>query len=702
MASNAVVGALRVVFGLDASEFYAGIQKVQAGMRGVAKNMEAVGKSLSAKVSAPLLGIGALAVKAGADFEAAMNRVGAATGANTGDLAALSDAAREMGRTTRYSATEAAEAIEILAKNGLSSADILGGALSASLQLAASSGAELADAGDLATDVMLNFGKSAGELEGVVDGVTGVLLASKFGIDDYRLALAQAGGVAGGLGVSLEDFNSAIAATSNLFASGSDAGTSFKTFLQRLVPQSKAATAVMQELGLEFFDSEGRMRSMAEIAQELQDGLAGLNDEAKSEALTTLFGTDALRTAIGLMDQGAAGIRDINAAISEASASDQAAARMEGFSGALQKLKSAFEGVLLAIADSGLLDLLTQLADMLTNLANRISDADPALVKFGVVFGAIGAAIGPVLIALGAVVAAIAAIGAPVAIVVAGIAALTAALVAFWPKIMEAKDAVIEFGTGALDWIKDKALEISEIFRSLPETFIQIGRDILAGLQAGLMEKWEALKESLGGIAQGITSTFKGWLGIESPSTVFAEIGRFLMEGLGLGISQNSGLVTGALQGVSDQAQGTMTGLLSAGEEIANGFGTVNSKMLKTAKIFGAAQALISTYQGAAEALKLPFPANLAAAAKVIATGLGFVGAIKGVSSGGSGKSSSGYSSGATSVARGTTTQRTSSPLDIRITGLKADQYYRGDTIAELLTALIKEAGDRGVGRLVY
>lgn len=756
MASNAVVGALRVVFGLDASEFHAGLKQMQSGLRGVAKDMERIGKDLSVKVSAPLLGLGGLAIKAGADFEAAMNRVGAATGANASEFEGLSSAAREMGRTTRYSATEAAEAIEILAKNGLSSSDILGGALSASLQLAASSGANLADAGDLATDVMLNFGKAAGELEGVVDGVTGVLLASKFGIDDYRLALAQAGGVAGGLGVSLEDFNAAIAATSNLFASGSDAGTSFKTFLQNLVPKSAAARAVIYNLGLEFFDTEGRMRSMAEIAQELQDGFAGLSDEARSEALSTLFGTDAMRTAIGLMDQGAEGIREISAAIDEASAQEQADARMKGFTGSVNKLKSAFEGVLLAIADSGLLAVMTQFADILTDLANRISAADPALIKFGVVFGSIAAAMGPVLVALGAMAAAIAAISAPVALAVAGIVGLTAAVVAFWPEIKKATAAIgdwwsslkegggvsgflanavqaeidilkgmvsatIDVGTALIEglqagftdgwaglraWIGQSASDLIAWFKGLfgiasPSTvFAEIGGNIIQGLFDGLMAKWEALKAGLGGIAQGITSTFKSWLGIESPSTVFAEIGRYLMEGLGLGISGNSAQVTDALQGVTDKAQGTMAGLLSAGEEIASGFGNINSKMLKTAKIFGAAQALISTYQGAAEALKMPFPTNLWAAAKVMAAGLGFVGAIKGVSAGGGGRSSVGSSGGSGSgaaVARSTAAAPTSRPLDVRISGIRPDQLYRGDVLSSLLEALMKEAGTRGI-----
>lgn len=305
---STVIGRLHAVLGLDATAFQQGMQSATATLRSVGATMQGIGRNMTAGITLPLAGLGALSLKSAGDFEASMNRVQAATGASDDELGKLEDAALKMGETTQFKASQAAEAIEILAKNGLDASQILGGALDASMLLAASSGADLASSGDLATDVMLQFGKQASEMTGLVDGMTGVMLASKFGFDDYRMAIAQAGGVAGGLGVEFEDFNAAIAATSSLFASGSDAGTSFKTFLQRLVPQSTRAADAMRRLNLKFFEVDGSMKSMAEVAQELQDGLAGLSDEARNEALTDIFGSDGLRTAIGLADQGAAGI----------------------------------------------------------------------------------------------------------------------------------------------------------------------------------------------------------------------------------------------------------------------------------------------------------------------------------------------------------------------------------------------------------
>lgn len=408
MASSKLIGRMQARLGLDGTEFEAGLRKASRQLRNIGRDMQRIGRDLSLKVSAPLAGFGALAVRTAGNFEASMNRVGAVTGATTEQMAELAGMAKQLGATTQFSASQAADAIEVLAKNGLSTADIMGGALESSLMLAAASGTELANAGDIATDVMLQFGKQAGDLAPVVDGITGVLSASKFGIDDYRLALAQAGGVAGGLGVEFEDFNASLAGTSSLFASGSDAGTSFKTFLQRLAPQSAPAAAAMKELGLEFFDAEGNMKSMADVAQELQDGLSGLSDEAKTDALTRIFGQDALRTAIGLAEQGADGINQLKSAIDEASATEQAEARMKGFNGEMKKLASAFEALQLAIADSGLLAFVTEMVQKLAELIAKLSQANPELLKWGTIFGAAAAAIGPVLVGLGLMTSAIA------------------------------------------------------------------------------------------------------------------------------------------------------------------------------------------------------------------------------------------------------------------------------------------------------
>lgn len=321
-----------------------------------------------------LVAFGRSSLNVGREFQAMMQRVEAATRAGEADMGRLSDAAKELGATTAFTAMQAAEAIEVLAKNGVSVADILDGALSSSVSLASALGAEMAPAADLVTDLMQQFGLEAGQLPDIVDQVTGAALKSKFGFDDLRLAIGQAGGVAGTSGVEIEDFLTVLAATSSSFASGSDAGTSFKTFLQRLTPESKKAAAVMAELDLAFFDAQGNMKSMTEIAQVLQDGLANLSEEARNDALKTVFGTDAIRTAAALAKQGAEGMRELAQGIGEVSAQEQAEVRLRGLDGALKEVAAAWEALQLEAAENGGLDVAESFVRRLTEALRFLTE----------------------------------------------------------------------------------------------------------------------------------------------------------------------------------------------------------------------------------------------------------------------------------------------------------------------------------------
>lgn len=412
MASS-IIGQLRVILGIDTAAFDRGLSEaernmVRAGARyqRIGDKISGIGKTLSMGVTLPLLAIGGASLKLASDFEASMNRVQAATGATGSQLKALRDQAKAFGADKSVTATakDTADVMESLAKNGLSATQILNGATGAVLKLAAANAAEFAPAADLTTDIMQQFGKSAADMNGVVDKLTGGMLVSKFGFDDYRLAIGQVGGVAGGLGLSFEDTNTALAATSALFASGSDAGTSFKTFLTSLNPKSKEAGALMKKLGLDFFDATGRMKPLASVAQLLQDKLAGLSDKAKSEALTTIFGTDAMRTAVGLMNQGATGLARINGEINKASAQEQMDARMKGLSGGLTQLKKAAEQAAIALGDTGFLSNVTALVGGITSLIRAFAGLPEPVQTALMVFLGIGAAVGPIVAIVGKLV----------------------------------------------------------------------------------------------------------------------------------------------------------------------------------------------------------------------------------------------------------------------------------------------------------
>lgn len=498
--ASAVIGALRVNLGIDTAEFYKGIAAAQKSLSGMGKDMRSIGRNLSLAVTAPIVAFGANMVKTAGSFEASMNRVQAASAATTSEFAAMRQMAIDLGASTSFSASESADAMEALAKNGLNASEILGGAVEASMLLAASAGAGLSESADVATGVMANFGKSAGELKGLMDGVVGVLLESKFGFDDYRLAIGQAGGIAGQLGVTFEDFNATIAATSTSFASGSDAGTSFKQFLVSLVPQSKKAASAMKELGLEFFNADGSMKNMSQIAGELKTAFAGLTDEQVNQNMKDIFGVDAMRTGIALMQQGAEGIDQFRARIADASAEDQAAARLKGFNGEMEKLSGAFETLQIAIADSGLLAAVTDFVTQLAGWIDALAKTNPELLKWGTIIAGVGAALGPVLITLGLFVTAIGAISLPVAAVVAAVAGLVTGMVYFRDELAAAAlavDAWLKTFQEDFLLVWDQAiLEIQE-FGTVLTTFMTGVWAQFTAIWDTVVQKIEAMKTAL-------------------------------------------------------------------------------------------------------------------------------------------------------------------------------------------------------------
>lgn len=364
------------------------------------RRTQIAGAAMTAAVTIPLTIMGRRTKDTAADFQSSMNRVRSAMlSASPEQIEKLADAAMTLGPAMGRSAIEAADAIEMLAKNGMSAAAILNGGLASSLTLATVGQSNLSDAADLTTDVVAQFGKSSADLPDVVNKVSGALDVSKMAFDDYRLAIGQAGGVAGGLGFAFEDLNVALAATAPLFASGSDAGTSFKTFLTSLSGNSKEAQVMIKELGLQFFDAQGNARGLSEIAEELRTKLSNLNDASKQDVLKTIFGTDAIRTAIGLMNMGAEGIDNVRKSIDAISADDKMTILLDGHAAASQRLASAAENLSIKFGQV-LLPVFTAVKDALAAVLNAFANAPSWFHTLIVVAGAAAAAMGPLILAV--------------------------------------------------------------------------------------------------------------------------------------------------------------------------------------------------------------------------------------------------------------------------------------------------------------
>jgi TP901 family phage tail tape measure protein len=324
--------------------------------------------------AAALAGVG-MAVKTYADYDQAMSSVRAATHASESDMQALGDAAIKAGADTAYSAEEAARGIEELAKAGVSTSDILGGGLDGALSLAAAGGIEVGDAAEIAASALTQF-----KLEGSDVGHVADLLAAGAGkaqgsVQHLGAALNQSGLVAAQTGLSIEETTGGLAAFASAGLIGSDAGTSFKTMLQRLTPQSAEAAELMDELGISAYDSQGEFIGLSEYAGQLQGALSGMSEEQRNAAMQTLFGADAVRAASVLYEQGAAGVEQWEAAVNDAGyAAETAALMQDNLAGDLEKLGGAIETAFLKAGSGGndALRTLVQGAESVVDAIGRI------------------------------------------------------------------------------------------------------------------------------------------------------------------------------------------------------------------------------------------------------------------------------------------------------------------------------------------
>lgn len=395
--------SLSVKLKADVSGYLAGIKSAGAATKDFTGAMSksaashkadwaTVGQTVTVAGLAIAAGVG-MAISRFADFDAAMSAVSAATKASARDLQALRDAAMQAGADTQYSATEAANAITELGKAGLSTSEILDGGLTGALSLAAAGQMEVADAAQLSAVAMKQFNLGGNQVGHVADLLSAGAGKAVGSVQDMGMALKQSGLVAAQTGVSIEETTGTLAAFASAGLIGSDAGTSFKTMLQRLTPQSAEAADAMKELGISAYDSQGQFVGMSAFAGQLKTSLSKLTVEQRNAALATIFGSDAVRAAAVLYDQGAAGIEDWTRKVDDSGfAADQAARLTDNLRGDIERLGGSLDTALIKTG-SGANDALRGLAQGLESTVNWFGRL-PAPVQSGAIqVGAVSAAV---------------------------------------------------------------------------------------------------------------------------------------------------------------------------------------------------------------------------------------------------------------------------------------------------------------------
>lgn len=598
--SNAVIGALRVTMGLDSAAFTEGLSRAQKHLRDVGGRMERIGgqmKTLGAGMSlaltAPIVAFGVTSMKAAGDFEQAMNRVQAVSGATADEFAALRKQARDLGAATQFSASEAADAMGFLSMAGMKANDILA-AMPKTLELAASAQLDMGRAADIVTNIMAGYGLGVEELGRANDVLVKSFTSANTDLSQLAEAMKYAGPVASAAGVQFEEAAAALSLMGNAGIQGSMAGTSLRGAISRILSPTKAMSKAMAAAGLDFTDAQGRLLPLVDIIRALEP------HAADAGLFMTLFGQRAGPAMAALVSQGADAVKSLTGELvnSAGTASEIAAVQMRGFNGSMRELKSAFEELQLAVADSGILDMLQGLAVKMAGFIRSIAAVNPKLLAIGVAVAAAAAAIGPLIFAAGALTASIGvmlpmlgAIAPFILPVVAAVAGLTVAFLAFKDKIIPAAKA---FYSTLKETVGPK---LQPLFDALKSAFSAVGEvfNAIFGKESGSTEGLEMFGRIVARVFGAVVDLITGALNvITNILRAFAALLR--------------GDFSGMWNALGSAVKAVVTAVLKAFETLFPGVTASVRKMYEGVKawlqdkLFGVLRGVISRVQAVSDA----------------------------------------------------------------------------------------------------
>jgi TP901 family phage tail tape measure protein len=329
-----------------------------------------------------------------AQFDQAMSQVNAVTQETTENMDKLRAAALEAGGRTIYTATEAANAIEELGKAGISTADILNGALDGALDLAASGQLEVARAAEITATTLKQFGLEGSDAARVADTLSAGAGKALGSVEDLAQGLKFVGPVAGAMGISLEDTTATLALFADQGIIGEQAGSALRGMLASLQAPSKAAAAKLDELGISLYDANGGFVGMGPVIDQLNGKLGNVDDQTRDTALGLIFTNAQLTTAQTLVGDAGARWDEYRAAVEESGyASRVAADRLDNLAGDVEKLGGAFDTALIQTGSSAN-DSLRGLVQTTTFLVDGFSELPEPVLNVGFALGAVAAAAG--------------------------------------------------------------------------------------------------------------------------------------------------------------------------------------------------------------------------------------------------------------------------------------------------------------------
>lgn len=511
----------------QANQSATAMQKIAATgekLKDIGDKVSDVGKKFL-PVTTGVAALGTAAVKTAADFDSGMSRVSAISGATGSDLDALREKAREMGAKTKFSASEAASAMEYMAMAGWKTENMLSG-IEGVMNLAAASGEDLATTSDIVTDALTAFGLTAKDSGHFADILAAASSNANTNVALMGETFKYCAPIAGSLGFSAEDTAEAIGLMANAGIKSTQAGTSLRTIMTNLSGDVKICGSAIGEVTVATTNADGSMRDMSDILADCRTAFGGLTESEKAAAAESLVGKNAMSGFLALMNAGEGDINKLSSAIAncDGKSAEMAATMQDNLAGQLTILKSQLEELAISFGEL-LMPAIRQIVSWVQSFVDKLNSMDEGTKKVVITIALLAAAIGPVLIVIGKVMSAVgtimtivpklagvintvktafAALNAtmlanPIALIIAAIAALVAAFIYLW----NTNEDFRQF------WI------------DLWENLKQVAIACWEAVSIFLTQAWETIRQTAAAVWNGIRDFFSGlWEGIKNVFTV--------------------------------------------------------------------------------------------------------------------------------------------------------------------------------------
>ncbi len=524
MASD---GTLKFDTLIDSSGFQKGISSIgEIAQKGLKATSDILKGSMTA-----IAGLGGAAIKIGSDFESGMSKVAAISGASGQELEKLTDKAKEMGSTTKFSATESAAAFEYMAMAGWKTEDMLNG-IEGIMSLAAASGEDLATTSDIVTDALTAFGMKASDAGHFSDVLAQASSNANTNVGMMGETFKYVAPVAGALGYTAEDTALAIGLMANAGIKGSSAGTALRSMMSRLTKPTKEVQSAMNRLGISLTDDNGKMKSLNEVMTDLRNGFNGLSEAEAAELASSLAGQEAMSGLLAIVNASDDDFKKLERSIYNC---DGAAARMaetmsNNLQGQITILKSGVEGLAISLYENmqaPCMEIVKTAQEMIQELQESFNDGglDSLVTTFGSILSRIVESVAnaaPDLInaATSLVSSFCDSLKSSPSIGDAASSLITALVTGFFSCADDIWTTAIVLAGKMADGLAEGAPQIAQaaarcagdivecIIDWAPD-FIDAGKRIIEGIIQGISEEFPSLGAFLSGLFEGFTSTLE-------------------------------------------------------------------------------------------------------------------------------------------------------------------------------------------------